>query len=43
MLDLVDIQCRECGEIDQDFWGEFGAENSCSICNAPATELFRIN
>ena len=43
MFDLVDVQCAECGELDQDFWGEFGAENPCPVCNAPAVELFRIN
>lgn len=43
MLDLVDIQCAECGEIDQVYWGEFGSENPCPVCDAPPTELFRIN
>lgn len=43
MSNLVDVQCAECGEIDQNFWGEFGAENPCSVCHAPSVELFRIN
>jgi hypothetical protein len=43
MSNLVDVQCAECGEIDQAFWGEFGAESDCPVCRASSVELFRIN
>ena len=42
MPKLVDVQCAECGELDQAFWGRYGAESGCPVCNAPASELFKV-
>ena len=43
MFDLVDVQCAECGELDQVYWGEFGSKNSCPVCNASPADLFLVN
>ena len=43
MLDLVDVQCADCGEIDQVWWSDFGAEENCPVCQSSPVELFRIN
>lgn len=42
MNELVTIQCAECGEVDEDYWGKDGAENPCPRCKAPSAELFRV-
>ena len=41
MPTLTQVTCLSCGEIDQAFWGDFGSEQPCLNCDAPAIDLVR--
>jgi rubrerythrin len=42
MPKLVWVQCADCGEVDQVYWGAYGATDVCPVCKAPAAALFKV-
>lgn len=39
---LVNVECLSCGDIDFANWSDFGSEQPCLSCDAPAIDLVRI-
>ena len=41
MPTLTQVVCVSCSTQDKVYWGEYGAEQSCLNCDAPAVDLIR--
>ena len=41
MPTLTQVVCVSCGVKDEAHWGDYGAEQSCLNCDAPAVDLVR--
>ena len=42
MPKIVDVQCADCGELDQVHWNKYGSTEECPVCKAPASSLFKV-
>lgn len=41
MPQLTNVICLDCNTTDQAFWSDFGSEQPCLNCNAPAVNLVK--
>lgn len=39
---IAEVICLSCGATDQANWSDYGAEQSCLSCDAPAVNLVKV-
>ena len=42
MPQLTNVICLNCNATDQAYWSDFGSEQSCLNCDAPAVNLIKV-